>query len=271
MVNNYVAGWPYTRMVDAKLVAHWKTLPRFQPESMWIAYRDGHPRAFLHGEREGDQLFVHLLALMPGAAEEGVWLLREMEACARGQGIRKLIGPHYRTNVFYGAYVLGCEPYHPHWAIEGTEVWVRAGFTITLQGIVQIRGVSNPVTMDPVPAGYTVEEMPERCEFDARTTGFRALYGGKEVAHCHARLYLELKDRSGLPVGQIGHVGTDTEHQGKGLARVLCQMSAARLQRWGGGECLVATSLNNPSAMRAYEKAGFERRFTMVEWTKTIG
>lgn len=271
VANNYLAGWPYTRPLDAKLVAQWKALPRFQPDNMWIAYRDGRPRAFLHGEREGEAIYIHLLALMPGAAEECAWLLGEMEAHARGQGIRKLIGPHYRANAFYGAYVLGCEPYHPHWAIEGTEAWVRAGFRISHPAVLMVRSPAAPAAAGTAPPEYTIEECPARSEFAARAFGFRALFEGKELAHCYARLYPELKDRSGLPVGQLGHVGTDPAHQGKGLAKVMSRMCLARLREWGGGDCLIATGLDNHAALRAYEKTGFERRYNINEWSKDIG
>ena len=87
VANAYLAAWPYTRAIDEHLVAHWKDLPQFQPDNMWIAYRDGRPRAFLHGERNGSELYLHLLAVAPGAAKEAAWLLGEMESFARGQGV----------------------------------------------------------------------------------------------------------------------------------------------------------------------------------------
>ncbi len=270
VANNSLTGWPYTRAIDAHLVEYWKGLPQFQPDHLWIAYRDGHPRAFLHGEREGESLYIHLLALMPGAVEEGVWLLGEMEAHARRQGITRLVGPHYRASAFYGAYVLGCEPYHPHWAIDGTEAWVRAGFRISHPAVLMVRKLAAPVTVNAVQPDYEIEESPAREEFDARTFGFHAVFHGETVAHCYARLYPNLLDRGGLPVGQIGYVGTADAHQGKGLATVMTRMCLARLRDWGAGECLIATGLDNYAALRAYEKAGFERRYNLNEWSKAL-
>ncbi len=268
VANGYLAAWPCTRSLDASLLIYWKTLPRFQPEKMWIAYRDGRPCAFLHGERDGEALYIHLLAVAPGAATEAAWLLGEMEAYARRQSVKRLIGPHYRGNAFYGSYVLGCEPYHPHWAIDGTEAWVRAGFRISHPAVIMVRELAVPVIVDAVPPGYVIEECPGRTEYAAKAFGFHALFGEHEVAHCYARLYPDLKTPSGLPVGQIGHVGTDEAHQGKGLAKVMNQMCLARLREWGGGDCLIATGLDNFAALRAYEKAGFQRRYNINEWSK---
>jgi GNAT superfamily N-acetyltransferase len=32
--------------------------------------------------------------------------------------------------------VLGCEPYHPHWATTGTQLFVQAGFVISQAGTI---------------------------------------------------------------------------------------------------------------------------------------
>ena len=71
-------------------------------------------------------------------------------------------------------------------------------------------------------------------------------------------------------MGQIGHVGTDAEHRGKGLSRVMVQMCLMRLREWGASEALIATGLDNFPALRSYENAGFERRYNTNEWSKTL-
>ena len=65
-------------------------------------------------------------------------------------------------------------------------------------------------------------------------------------------------------------MGTDEAHRGKGLARVMTQMCLRTMQEWGGAEVLLSTGLNNVPALRAYERAGFERRHHACEWTKTL-
>jgi hypothetical protein len=84
IVNAYTASWPYCRPLGPELLAHWRTLgAAFQPDRMLLAYRDGEPRAFAHGELARDCYGVHLLAMLPGAIEEGVELLAAAEAQAR--------------------------------------------------------------------------------------------------------------------------------------------------------------------------------------------
>ena len=42
IVNAYTADWPYSRPIDASVIAHWKTMgDTFQPHHMLIAYRAG--------------------------------------------------------------------------------------------------------------------------------------------------------------------------------------------------------------------------------------
>ncbi len=270
VINTYLTDWPYTRPVDQHLVDRWRGLPRFQPDWMGIVYRDGHPRAFIHGESVESALHIHLLALMPDAVSEGVWLLDRMEHLARQAGLQRMIGPHYTATAFYGAYILGNEPYHPHWAIEGTEAWVRAGFRISHPAVLMVRSLKGPVDVGTAPAGYTIAARPERTEFDAQPFGYQALYHGETVAYCDARLFPGLLDPTGRPVGQLGHVATDQAHRGKGLATMMSRLCLERLRNMGAGTCLVATGLDNDAALRAYEKTGFERHYNINEWSKKL-
>ena len=91
-----------------------------------VVYRDGVPRALLHGERDGKQHNIHLLATFPGAVSEGVWLLKEVEKECRREGVERLSGPFHRPGLFYGGYVCGREPYHPHWATDATDAYVQS-------------------------------------------------------------------------------------------------------------------------------------------------
>jgi len=270
LVRAYTAGWRYSRPIDADLVAYWKTLgEHFQPQHMLLAYRDGVPRAFLHGEREGDVHHVHLLAMAPGAVEEGVWLLAQAEEQARTEGAARLCGPTCMSGRFYGGYVLGLEPYHPLWAEEGTQAFVQAGFHMTETEALMV--ATPPLARAEVafPAGYEMAEVAHQPGYLSR--GFRlvALCRGEEVAWCTGHLYPRLSAPGGGPVGQLGPVATDEAHQSKGLATTLVRLSLARLWDWGAAEVLISTGLQNHPALRAYEKAGFRRRYSQVEWQKS--
>jgi len=43
-----------------------------------------------------------------------------------------------------------------------------------------------------------------------------------------------------------------------------------QFHEWGAAEALIATQFSNTLALRAYERAGFERRHNINEWTKKI-
>jgi GNAT superfamily N-acetyltransferase len=271
LINGYTAGWPYCRPVDAALLEYWRTLgPAVQPAHMLIAYRDGVPRAFLHGERERDCHLVHLLAIAPGALEEGVWLLARAEEQARAAGARWLCGPTCRSNRFYGGYVLGLEPYHPHWAVEVTEAFVRAGYHMTEQEALMVADLACGVPEPAMPEGYEIAEAPCEVGFGARAFRLVARRGSEEVAFCGAHFYPKLRSPRGGPVGQIGPVGTEEPHRGRGLATALVKLALRRLQQWGAAEALISTGLENYPALRAYEKAGFVRRHNQNEWQKPL-
>jgi GNAT superfamily N-acetyltransferase len=270
-VNAYTAGWPYSRPIDGALVEHWKTLGEgFQPERMLVAYRDGVPRAFLHGQRDRDCHLVHLLAMAPGAVEEGVWLLEQAEAQARAEGALWLCGPTCRSNNFYGGYVLGLEPYHPHWAVEGTEAFVRAGYHTTEREALMVAGLAREVPETEMPAGYEVADAPTWVCFGARAFRLVARREGQEVAYCGAHFFPDQPSPRGGPIGQVGPVGTEEAHRGRGLATALTKLALRRLQEWGAAEVLISTGLENYPALRAYEKAGFVRRSHLLEWQKAL-
>ncbi len=271
VMNTYLRGWPYTRPIDAALVAHWKTLPYFQPDNFHVAYRGETPRAVLHGEfRVPEKSFIHLLAVVPGAAEDAALLLREFEEKARAAGSKRLVGPNWLSNVFYAGYVLGLEPFHPHWAAEATEAYVRAGFRIFYAGVILIRNLHDDVSLEECPAGYEIVDVDRPPEFDARAFGLHALKDGQKAAHCYARLYPHLMSPRGGPIGQIGNVTTDAAHRGKGLARVMTLMCLHRLRAWGASEALIATGLENYPALHVYERTGYKRRYNINEWSKDL-
>jgi GNAT superfamily N-acetyltransferase len=271
LVNGYIASWPYTRPVDAELVEHWKTLgERRQPGNMLVAYRGGIARCFLHGEREGDQHFVHLLALAPGAVSDGVALLRQVEEQARREGVRRICGPTCVSGRFYGGYILGLEPYHPHWGVEGTQAFVQAGFAISQCDTLMAATLAEPVAVTAVPSGYAIKDGRAEAEFGARAFRLIASFGGEEVATCGGRVYPKLHSHAGGPIGQLGFVGTDEQHRGKGLATALVTRSLERLREWGAGLALISTGLANTPALRAYERAGFRREHLIIEWSKVM-
>lgn len=272
VINRYTAGWPYSRPVDSDLVEHWKTLGQiYQPENMLIVYCKGKPRAFLHGGDSQDQFIIYVLAIVPGAVDEGVALLKEAEQRGCELGRPRVRATYYSAGGFYAGYICGQEPYHPHWAIEATEAYIRSGFRITHHAVILVRDMYKEITVDTIPQGYTIDEVDAKPEFGARTFRYAVIHKGDEVASCKARLYADLSSPAGGGlVGQIGHVSTRKEHRGKGLARIMTQYSLHKLKEWGASGVLVATGLENYPALRVYERVGFERRHYIVEWSKDL-
>jgi ribosomal protein S18 acetylase RimI-like enzyme len=272
LINRYIAGWPYCRPIDARLTAYWKTLGLLlQPHHMLIAYADGAPRAFLHGEVRREQGFIHLLAPAPGALREGMRLVEEFEARVAATGRRVLIGPSWNAAVFYAGYILGREPCQPHWATDSTQVFVRMGYRVGTPAVLMTADLTREIETEPLPAGYTLDEVSFPAEFDARPFCFIARHDGGQVSLCGARLYPHQQAPGGGIIGQVGHVNTQDGHRGNGLARILTKYCLHRLRKWGAVESLLATSLDNYPALAAYERAGFLRRHLMPVWEKTIG
>ena len=269
VINTYLDGWPYTRPIDGELLAYWQTRAEFQSEHVLIAYRDGMPRAFVHGVRQETQHNLALLALCPDALEEAGTLLATVEARARAEGVTRLCGPAWSANLFYGGYVLGCEPYHPHWAVDTTRAYVRAGFRLSHPGVILVRNVAQSVEERTMPAPYVLREADTPDEHGARAFRYVAQLDGQEVATCAARLYPDLRTH-GRPLGQIGYVGTDEAHRGQGLAKVLVLACLRRLVDWGAGDVLIATGLDNSPALKAYEAVGFVRQENVNEWSKVL-
>ncbi len=128
LVNAFTAGWPYSRPIDRALVRHWQTLAGFRAEHMLTAWRDGEPRAFLHGEiTEGDTGSIVILAVLPECVQDGAWLLGQWEHLLAQGGLKHSRGPGARSQPFYGGFVIGREPYLPSWATGAIESFVRAG------------------------------------------------------------------------------------------------------------------------------------------------
>ena len=269
IVNAYTASWPYSRPVDASVLAYWRTMgDRFQPHHMLLAYHNGAPKAFLHGEWTEEWFDVYLLAAMPGAVDEATQLLHAVEPMAKSAGSPRIDGPTHRAWRFYNGYALGHEPYHPHWERDATEAYVRSGWCLSYASVMMVADLSREVAISSFPKGYVLTETRADEEFSARVFRFAATYNDEEVASCLGRHFEKLAAPGGGSVGQLGFVGTDEAHRNRGLARRLVECSLKRLKEWGASECLLVTGLDNIPALRAYENAGFERRYSLNKWSK---
>ena len=271
VINSYISSWPYSRKIDNELLSYWKTLEASCcPDNMLIGYQDKIPLAFLHGEDKKDEFAIHLLALLPGAAAAGERLLAEAEKKAKIKKAKIIQSPYAIAGDVYGGYILGREPYTPHWAVDSVEAYVRAGFKIAHPALILIYNSVENIEMGKTAPDYKIEEAGAALEFKAETFRYVAFFEGQEVATCSARLYPEIKTAGGGPTGQIGFVGTNEAHRGKGLARSLTKLSLTRLKKMGAEEVLIATGLENYPALRAYEKCGFKRRYNINEWSKEL-
>lgn len=271
LINAYIESWPYCRPIDRSLLAYWRTLGEIlQPRHMLLAYVDGMPRAFLHGEVRPRNGFIHLLATAPGAVGEGMRLVEEFEARVAATGKRELSGPSWSAALFYAGYILGREPCQPHWATETTQVFVRCGYRVGTPAVLMKADLSREVELEPLPAGYLLDEVAFPPEFDAQPFCYIARYLGEQVALAGARLYPHLTAPGGGIIGQVGHVNTQEMHRGKGLARILTKHCLHRLREMGAAESLLATSLDNFPALAAYERAGFKRWELMPVWSKAM-
>lgn len=271
VVNTYIRTWPYSRPLGPRLLAHWTTLgKRYQPDHMLIAYGNGIAQAFAHGEQQDDVHNLHLLAATPDGSREAALLLQAVEEQARSNGAQRLYGPRCAAQTFYGGYVLGAEPYHPHWATVVTDLYVQAGFAMTQCDVLMSAEPPASAVEAAGPPGYELVETTATPEFGARTFCFAAMADGLEVSTCTGRLYPRLRNAFGGAVGQLGPVGTHEAHRGRGLASALVRVSLGRLWEWGAGEALVSTGLENDPALRVYEKAGFRRRHSISEWSKAL-
>lgn len=273
LVNTYTSGWPYTRPVDRELFSYWKTLGgAYQPENMLVLY-DAHnrPVAFLHGQQNATNYTVHILAIADGAVDAGETLLREAESRACAAGVTTFTGPGPASRPFYGGFVLGSEPCHPHWATEGTQAYIQAGYRVWISSVLMSTDLARVREPGECPAGYRVRELESDQEYLAHKFGVGMFCNDKQIAYVFARQYPDVTGLRGESVGQIGGVGTDEEHRGRGIAKHLTAVALQRLRAMGCGEALIATSLDNCPALRAYENAGFRRRHFICIWSKDVG
>lgn len=270
VAGDYLRGWVYSRPPDRPLLNHWKSLAGFQPDQIRIAYRGDTPRAVLHGELHDQGGTVHLLASRPDAGEDAFALLNQFDRLIQSRAGRQWRGPFWGSAVFYGGYVLGNEPYIPSWDTPGTCAFVRAGCRMEIRGVLLVRPLQDEIPQEPVPAGYEIVPAARGPEYDAQPFGYHALFQGQKAAHCYARFYPHLTAPGGGPVGQVGNVTTEANHRGQGLARIMVKRCLRDLRAMGAAEALIATSLDNFPALKAYENAGFERRFNMNYWVKDL-
>ena len=274
-INASTADWPHCCPINADLLAYWQnSRPEFRPKNILMHYIGDRCMGILHGEQHSDTAHVHLLALRPdsAAAETGLALLREWEHLARQRHLQRLVSGTWRASLYYCGYILGNEPYHPHWSTAGTNAYLRAGFRISHPGIILTCKLPRPESViERPPSGYEIVEVTPSPEHCAQPFGFHAMCNGVKAAHCYARLYPHLLCApGGKPTGQIGNVTTEPDHRNRGLARIMVGMSLRRLAEMGAGESLIATGLDNEPALRAYERCGFERRHFIMEWSKSL-
>lgn len=269
LVNGHIAGWPYSRPIDDALVDHWASLSRFQPANVWVAYRDGRPTAAMHGEILEKLAATHILAMRPGAVADGVWLLGEFANAARAAGRTTMYGPYWGTTEFYAGHVMAAEPCVPSWDRDGVDAFIGAGYRPLINGVWMTRDLDALPDARPAPEGYEIVPVAHR-EFGARGFGYHALFAGAKAAHCMARHYPALQAPRGGTVGQIGNVTTLEPHRGKGLAGIMVAMCLRDLRAMGAAEALIATSLDNPPALRCYERAGFRRRHHVFMWAREL-
>ena len=270
VARDYLSGWVYSRPLDDSLLNYWTTLARFQPENIRIAYRGNEPKAAIHGEINSTGGIVHLMATRPDGGEDAFALLDQFERQVRAHGGTRMSGPHWASTPFYGGYVLGNEPLIPSWDTNGTCVLVRAGYRMEIRGVLMVRSLVAEIPHEPTPAGYEIVPEARPPEFDARPFGYHALQNGQKVAHCFCRLYPHLSAPTGGTIGQIGNVSTEADHRGHGLARVMVTLCLRDLREMGAAEAIVATSLDNFSALKSYGNAGFARRYNANWWTKDL-
>jgi hypothetical protein len=136
MANAYFLGWPYTRRLDTDLVNSWDIAYGYADCCFLLAQAHNKPVAFLHGELRQDLAIVHLLAVADGERQAAVDLLAEFESIAKERAIGRMVGPHGPTISYYGGYVLGFNPYHPHWAMVATDAYLLAGCEVTGAGCI---------------------------------------------------------------------------------------------------------------------------------------
>lgn len=267
-VNGYLKPWPYSRPLDRDLFDHWLELPSFRPEFLLIAYRSGTPVATLHGDQpEPNFAQVHLVTTREPPV--GAQLLQRFESLLASP-VTRIHGPNWRTVRYFGGYVLGSEPYHPHWATETTEAFVRSGYRVASSGVILIRDCAIPVDLEACPTGYEIVEVDPEPEYSANAFGFHALHHGEKAAHCYARWYPALRAPDGGTIGQIGNVTTNEGHRRRGLARTMVKMCLERIRSLGASQVLISTGLDNAPALRSYERAGFARRHYIIEWSKDL-
>lgn len=149
------------------------------------------------------------------------------------------------------------------------DAFVQAAFRVVISGVLMVRDMDLQPQMPPVPEGYEIIPAPAE-EFGAKAFGYQANFGGAKAAHCYARYYPALQAPRGGTIGQIGNVTTNESHRGKGLAGAMVAMCVRDLRVMGAAETLIATSLDNPPALRCYEKAGFQRRHHVGMWAKEL-
>jgi len=271
LINRSIAGWPYSRPIDRELTAYWRTLtPRFQPEHMLIAYADGKPVAFAHGEREDKRHNIRFLAIAPGALDSAIRLLEVAEKKARTDGCEFMRGPCFQSWRFYAGYVIGLECYHPHWYVDGSNAFLRSGYEVSQGEVMMIANPRRLAAPEAAPQGYVVGEVPFRSEFSAVTWCLAAFQKGQQASSCGARFYPKLMSPLGGPIGQIGGVGTKPEHRNRGLSTHLVALCCQRLVKMGAVELLISTGLDNYPALRSYEKVGFRRMNYVMEWSKSL-
>ena len=270
MANAYFSGWPYTRLLDTELISSWGALESFSACRFLISRDGDRPVACLHGELRDDVAIVHLLAVRDRERQAGADLLAEFESLARDRKIERLLGPHGPTISYYGGYVLGFNPYHPHWATVATDAYILAGCDVSRAGCILTLPLNDAACDSSLPAAYEMRIEPAEEERATSTFKIELIHRDRVVGHTFASYCADLPSLKDGSIGHIKYVETDSDHRGRGLGRAMVSASAAELRRLGASEVTIVTNFENAPALRAYENAGFRRRHLILGVSKQL-
>jgi ribosomal protein S18 acetylase RimI-like enzyme len=270
VANAHFSGWPYTRRLDKNLVNSWDSAYGYADCCFLLAQGNNKPVAFLHGELRQDVAIVHLLAVADGERQAAVDLLAEFESLAKERAIGRLIGPHGPTISYYGGYVLGYNPYHPHWAMVATDAYLLAGCEVTGAGCILTMPLEARGPDFGLPKGYEMRTESVEEERATSTYKFSVVHDDRVVGYSFASYCAELPALEGGSIGHVKYVETDPEHRNKGLGRAMVSASLKAFQRHGASEAILVTSFDNAAALRTYEHVGFRRRHLILGVSKQL-
>ena len=119
----------------------------------------------------------------------------------------------------------------------------------------------------PKGLGTTAEQIEKQIENDSDETKRRLMieYRGSVIGE------MSYYDK-GNHIAEIGIKICDTDHQGKGLGRVILSMLIGELFSRGYNKIILDTNLKNTRAQHVYELLGFKKvRINENSWTDQVG